>query len=186
MGVFRARDLLRPPNLVSLARLPLAALFVACVDVPAAALLVLAAAGLSDVLDGWLARRLDMATATGAFVDPIADKLFVLTVVITLVAQEKLSLLGVALLSTRELGELPLVAWFAVSRRAPRERTELPRANVVGKVATTLQFGTIAAALFGLEGLATMLLVTAVGGAVAAMSYWLRALRGSAARTLPA
>jgi phosphatidylglycerophosphate synthase len=81
MGAYRARDLLRVPSLLSLARLPLAAAFVLLVDRPPVLVLVLVAAGVTDVLDGWYARRFDQVTATGAVVDPITDKLFVLTVV---------------------------------------------------------------------------------------------------------
>ena len=39
------------------------------------ALLILMAAALSDLLDGWLARRLNQKSALGAYLDPIADKL---------------------------------------------------------------------------------------------------------------
>ena len=70
---FCARDLLLVPSLVSMARLPLAALFPWVVDRPAAAVSVLLAAGLTDVLDGWLARRLHQETAIGAVADAISD-----------------------------------------------------------------------------------------------------------------
>ena len=68
--------------------------------------------GMSDVLDGWYARHFRQVTPTGCVVDPITDKLFVLTIAITLVTTAKLSVGAVVLLSTRELGELPLVLWF--------------------------------------------------------------------------
>ena len=81
--MYRAADLGRAPNLLSLARIPLALLFpFASRSVPAA-LLVLGLAGLTDVLDGWLARRLGAETAIGAVIDPVADKIFALTVMVT-------------------------------------------------------------------------------------------------------
>ena len=42
--------------------------------------------GLTDLLDGWYARKFGQVTATGAAIDPSTDKVFVLTVVGTLVA----------------------------------------------------------------------------------------------------
>lgn len=40
----------------------------------------------TDYLDGYLARRLNLQSSFGTFLDPIADKIFILTVLITLVA----------------------------------------------------------------------------------------------------
>jgi cardiolipin synthase len=42
------------------------------------ALLIFVAAGISDGIDGYLARRLDMKSALGAYLDPIADKLLMM------------------------------------------------------------------------------------------------------------
>lgn len=179
MGMYRARDLLLAPSLLSLMRLPLAVAFAALVRQPAAAFAVLALAALTDVLDGYLARHYGMATPTGAVIDPITDKLFVLTVVVTLVADGLLRLPDVVLLSTRELGELPLVLWFAASPRARKSRADYPKANYVGKAATTLQFGTVSAALFRAPRLDWLLVFTALGGGLAALSYWMRALRSA-------
>jgi cardiolipin synthase (CMP-forming) len=177
MGLYRARDLLLAPSLLSLMRLPLAVAFVVWVRHPPAAFAVLAVAAATDVLDGYLARHYGMATPTGAAIDPITDKLFVLTVVVALVANGLLRVSDVVLLSMRELGELPLVVWFAFSRRARKSRAEYPKANHVGKAATTLQFGTVSAALFRAPRLDWLLAITAVGGVLAALSYWMRALR---------
>ena len=42
------------------------------------ALVIFVAAGISDGIDGYLARRLDMKSALGAYLDPIADKLLMM------------------------------------------------------------------------------------------------------------
>lgn len=176
MGVYRARDLFRVPGLLSLARLPLAAVFPFVVGRPGPALAVLVAAGLSDVLDGWFARRYGQVTPTGAALDPVTDKIFVLTVAVTLVVGSFLSPADVLLLSTREVGELPLVIWLAVSHRARRLRAESTSANVPGKLATTLQFAAATAALLRWSHVGAMVTVTAVAGVVAAVVYWVRAV----------
>src|SRR5450432_80739 len=116
MGLYRARDLVGVPGLLSLSRVPLAAAFPFVLGHPLLALGVLVAAGVSDVLDGWVARRFGLVTPTGAALDPVTDKVFVTTVAVSLVAGGYLSILDVVLLSTREIGEVPLVAWLAVNR----------------------------------------------------------------------
>jgi cardiolipin synthase (CMP-forming) len=179
MGVYRARDLLLVPSLVSLARLPLAAAFPFVHDRPWAALGVLVLSGVSDLFDGWWARRHGQATATGAVVDPITDKVFVLTVVVTLVCAGDLSIASMFLLSTRELGELPLLVWLSVDREARQKRKEHPKANAPGKVATALQFATVVAALFHSRWTGVLIGVTAAAGVVAAVAYWVRALTPS-------
>ncbi len=177
MGFYRARDLVNGPTLLSWVRLPLAALFPFVVAKPALATVVLAASALSDVLDGFWARRANRITATGAAVDPATDKVFVITVVVALVVTGRLAPTSVAWMSTRELGELPLVAWLVFSRSARRARMEHPHANALGKLATTLQFGTIACALWRLPETPLMVAFTAIAGTLAAAGYWLRALR---------
>jgi len=68
---------LTPANVVSFSRVPLALVFV---YLPAVGvrLGVLAAAAATDLLDGWLARRLG-PSRLGAWMDPVADKVFMLT-----------------------------------------------------------------------------------------------------------
>ena len=103
-------------------------------------------AGLTDVLDGWAARKLGQATPVGALVDGISDKVFAASVLGTLVATGMLSPLGALLLATRELGELPLAVRVLTSKRA--RLTEIDRrANRLGKVATVLEFATVLAVI---------------------------------------
>jgi cardiolipin synthase len=173
---YRVRDLFVLPGLLSLSRVPLAAAFPFVLNRPAAAFAVLVIAGATDLLDGWVARRYGLVTATGAALDGITDKLFVLTIAITLVVSGLLPLEAVLLLSTRELGEAPLVAWFVLSPSARARRTEHPSANVPGKVATALQFVAVALAVARAPATGYFVGVAAIAGAVAAVSYWRRAL----------
>jgi CDP-diacylglycerol--glycerol-3-phosphate 3-phosphatidyltransferase/cardiolipin synthase len=165
------------PAWLSLARIPLAVCFALVVKRPALALPVLALAALTDVLDGWVARRSGTVTRTGAALDPITDKVFVLTVAIALVMSGRLSLLGVALLSTREIGELGLTFWTAVQHVSHAARSEALAANQFGKFATVLQFVAVCWALLQLPYLACWLVAAAVSGVVAAISYWRREIQ---------
>ncbi len=173
MTALEARDLVRVPSLLSLLRIPLAAAFPFFIERPAAAIAILCAAGASDVLDGWYARRFHQTTATGAIVDPVTDKIFVLTVALTLVVTGKLSIPILLLLGTRDIGELPLVTWLALDKRM-RDRVHETTSNVLGKAATALQFATVVAAIAGAPAPAVLAAAvsTAILGAAAAIGYW--------------
>ena len=69
------------PNFITLVRLAALPFFLVCIsdgrfDI---ALAIFVAAGLSDGIDGFLARRFDMKSALGAYLDPIADKLLLMS-----------------------------------------------------------------------------------------------------------
>jgi phosphatidylglycerophosphate synthase len=178
MGRYRARDLLLLPSLVSFLRLPLAVLFVYVVDRPNWALATLVAAAVTDVVDGYLARRLNQATATGAVVDGVFDKGFTAIVIATLIVTGPLTWQEALLLGTRELGELPLVIWWTLHHDRRQARAEDPRANWLGKLVTVLQFLSIACILqrSALEHAA--LVATGIAGVVAAAVYWRREADG--------
>ena len=175
MSQFRARDLVLVPNLLSGARVPLAALFPLVARKPSHALAVLGAAGATDMLDGFAARKLGQASPLGAVVDGIADKLFAASVLGTMLGAKLLSPATALLLATRELLELPLA--LAVLSRPDAAPTRRDRAaNKLGKLATALEFASIAAVLARARGRTILVAATAVCGAAAAASYWLREL----------
>jgi cardiolipin synthase (CMP-forming) len=83
--------LLTIPNLLSLARLAGVPLFLWLVLGPEAdgwALVVLAVSGFTDYLDGELARRLNQTTKVGQYLDPIADRCYILAVVVGLAIRD--------------------------------------------------------------------------------------------------
>jgi phosphatidylglycerophosphate synthase len=172
---WRARDLVRVPGLLSLCRLPLAigfpfALAESRPTGTLAALAVLAGAAASDVLDGWYARRFHQTTRTGALLDGVMDKVFVGTVLVTLVVARALTVLDVAILGIRELGELALIAVALVRR--PRPLGSRREANVVGKLATLMQFGTVVLVIVRGPYEGAAIAVTGACGALAAGIYW--------------
>ncbi len=62
-----------------------------------ASCVVFAAAGITDTLDGYLARNLGQITRLGAFLDPVADKLIVATALVLLVTRDTRPLVPVNL-----------------------------------------------------------------------------------------
>lgn len=126
------------PNLLSMARLAGVPVFLWLVlspefggpDLDGWALLVLAGSGVSDYLDGKLARRWHQISALGRILDPAADRLYVLATLVGLTWREILPLWLTALLLLREA--LLLVMVWLLDRRgyAP------PQVSFLGKAAT--------------------------------------------------
>jgi cardiolipin synthase len=69
------------PNFITLLRLAALPFFLSAISAGrfAIALVIFVAAGISDGIDGYLARRFDMKSALGAYLDPIADKLLMMS-----------------------------------------------------------------------------------------------------------
>jgi len=77
------RGLLYPENILTLLRIPLAIVFLLFLDNIPALLIILIIAGITDILDGWIARKYKRAGKLGAILDPICDKFFYVIVAIS-------------------------------------------------------------------------------------------------------
>lgn len=99
---------------------------------------LIALAALSEFLDGFLARRWDAVTSLGQLLDPIADKLFVLSTIGVLIHEGRVTVLQFILLAARDIvvaiGSASVV-WETRAHAVPHLK---PRWS--GKVATTFQF----------------------------------------------
>jgi cardiolipin synthase len=82
------------PNLLTLLRILIVPVFAISVAYGqlAAAFALFALAALTDLLDGYIARRLDQASPLGAFMDPMADKLLMLVAFVLLCTSRHVSL----------------------------------------------------------------------------------------------
>jgi cardiolipin synthase len=88
--------------------------------------------GISDWLDGWLARRLNQTSDLGRMLDPIADRLYILVSVVVLLVQGLIPTLIVALILLRDV-----FMAFVISKRR-RAGFAPPQVHYVGKAATML------------------------------------------------
>lgn len=179
---FNRRDLLSTPGLLSLSRVVLAILFPFALGLPWLALATIAVAALSDGLDGYFARKLGISSPTGAALDPITDKIFATSVMVSLLAQQRLTLGWAALLSLRELLELPLLLWLVTMPRARATRASHLKANWLGKLTTGLQFVALVYILLEPSRARGWVFATAGCGALAAIVYWTRFLKVLAIR----
>ncbi|RDS83802.1 CDP-diacylglycerol--glycerol-3-phosphate 3-phosphatidyltransferase [Dyella monticola] len=101
---------------------------------------VFALAGVTDWLDGYLARRLNMTSKFGAFLDPVADKLMVAVTLFMLVASHRGDWAGIVMAITaaiivgREISISALREWMAeIGMRAT------VRVAFIGKLKTVMQ-----------------------------------------------
>jgi cardiolipin synthase (CMP-forming) len=132
-AVAHSRRVLTIPNTVSIIRLAGVPLFLWLILVPEAdgwALAVLMLSGVSDYLDGYLARRLDQASELGAILDPVADRLYILSTVIGLAARGVIPWWLAVLLPARDL-----LLWGLVPFLRTRGYSALP-VHFLGKAAT--------------------------------------------------
>ena len=74
---------------------------------------IFAVAAVTDWLDGWLARRLGLTSAFGAFLDPVADKLMVAAALILLVALGRADAYLAIIIIGREIAISALREWMA-------------------------------------------------------------------------
>ncbi len=133
------------PNRLTLARVLLipVCLGLMYAAVPAcdiAALLVFLLASFTDFLDGHIARSRNLTTDLGKFLDPVADKLLVLSVLTLLTAQGKMASWIVILVLARELSVDGL-------RLAAALRGRVIAAGKLGKWKTVSQMAAISLAL---------------------------------------
>lgn len=142
------QDSINLPNFLTLVRICLIPVFVVVFLAPTpnrslVAAVIFTVAAVTDLLDGYIARRTGQVTKLGKLLDPIADKLLVLSALILLVNIDRVSALVALLIIAREL------AVTGVRAIAAGERLIIA-AETTGKYKMALQV--VAIVLLILEG----------------------------------
>ena len=127
------------PNFLTVCRLFLAPLFVFWFFYPPmgwvwAPVLVLALSGLTDVLDGHIARKYNLITQLGQFLDPLADKITIFAVVICLAVRHPAVRILLIFYVIKEV-TLALIGFLQL-----RTWKKSPPARWYGKAATVLLY----------------------------------------------
>jgi len=122
------------PNALSLIRLALAAVFP--VIAPGWRLAVVVVAAFTDWLDGSIARRWHVSSATGQLLDALADKLFVLSVLVTMASTDLLEWWQLPVIIARDLAVALVTLYVALRRQWEALHRMVPRSP--GKVTTAL------------------------------------------------
>lgn len=164
------------PNCVSASRVGLGIAFL-LVESVTARLCLIAVASLTDILDGWLARRTRAASRLGALVDPLADRFFALCVVVAYVVGGQLSAWQAVALMFRDV--MSIIGWF-VARNVSWLRPIAFKARILGKVVTVLQLATFLVVLVAPALRDGMVWVVFVLGFAASVDYTLMLWRNRA------
>lgn len=104
------------------------------------ALAIFVLASLTDMLDGKIARKYNLVTNFGKFIDPIADKLLVMSALVVLVSQDRMPAWACIIMLARE---------FAISglRLVAADKGTVIAAGWLGKIKTVLQMLAVCALL---------------------------------------
>lgn len=157
------------PNGISMARIVLIAVFgwliVAGYDLWAIATLV--AAGVSDFLDGYLARRWQQVTKLGGILDPTADRLLTIVVVLALAIRGVIPWWLLAVLFARDI-----VVGIALLYARQRQ-IAVPEVTFIGKAATFALYFFLPLAFLAFDRWDTVHLIAIVGATATAALYWI-------------
>ena len=177
---------LNAPNLVTFSRILLIPVIIAIYYVPESwltedgknitATAVFIFAGITDWLDGYLARRLNQMSAFGAFLDPVADKLIVVSALLALLYLNRVDMIVALIIVGREIAISALREWMAKVGQAKSVAVAF-----IGKLKTVVQMVAIPLLLFhdvllgiDCQWLGTVLINIAAVLTVISMLYYLR------------
>jgi cardiolipin synthase (CMP-forming) len=149
------------PNLITLARILSVPVMVWAIMTGwmLAAFLLFLAAGVSDAIDGYLAKRFGMTSELGAYLDPLADKALIVSIYVTLGVSGEIPVWLVILVVSRDImivGAV-LLAWL-VGRPLPMKPLTVSKLNT----AAQLLFAGVVLATLGLRFEAKWLVAAAM------------------------
>lgn len=132
------------PNLLTIIRILLTPLFVIALlkDLFGPALLIFTIAGISDGLDGLIARYFNQRTILGAYLDPIADKLLLVSAFVSLAILKIVPGWVTVIVISRDVLIVMGIAIFTIT-----EKSYKIKPSIISKITTTAQITTIIMAL---------------------------------------
>lgn len=125
------------PNVISLARVILVPIvfWLVVTGELQFAFIIFVVAGVSDAVDGYLAKRFGWQTELGAYLDPIADKLLIVTIFIALGVKGALpSWLVIAVVSRDVLIVIGIVLTWLLGRPARIQPLAVSKANTLSQI----------------------------------------------------
>lgn len=137
------------------------------------AFVVFLVAGLTDVLDGYIARRYNLVTKWGKLMDPLADKLMLITVLITLYIDGRVPLWAILIIVLKELLMILGAAFLYKNRKV------VVQANFYGKLATVLFYIAITALVFNIPYSGFVLLIAVISTILALAQYAVLNFKGN-------
>lgn len=108
------------------------------------AFLILIAAGITDVLDGYIARSRGLVTTIGSMLDPLADKLMLITVIVSFLVSGMIPWQAAAAFFVRDAGMIVGSLFFHL------KGLKTVPANAMGKATTVMLYVVILMIVFDL------------------------------------
>jgi cardiolipin synthase (CMP-forming) len=125
------------PNLITLGRIILVPIVVWAImsEEMRLAFFLFLAAGISDAVDGFLAKRFRMASELGAYLDPLADKALIVSIYVALGIAGALPISLVILVVSRDIMIISgfMLSWL-VGRPMPVRPLPVSKANTVAQI----------------------------------------------------
>lgn len=170
------KEIFYVPNLLSLSRLVLVVPIGYLIRLNTSAgdtimLLLIFVAGITDILDGYLSRRLNQRTELGRVLDPLCDKIAMAVVLVLLAVYRGFPVSLVALLIYRDV--IILALGLIVTKRTGK----VVAANLLGKANTAVVSSTAVLFLLGVTGqvLAVAIVASHIVIWVSGMAYYVSA-----------
>jgi cardiolipin synthase len=129
------------------------------------AFFIMVIAGLTDILDGYLARTRGQVTQLGVMLDPLADKTMMIAVIVSLLISGMIPWQAALAMFIRDIGMITGSAFFHF-----RGKKTVP-ANVMGKLTTVLYYLAVLLIIFKLPYAITYLWFVVVVSFLTAIIY---------------
>lgn len=129
----------------------------------------------TEFFDGWMARWLKAVSDFGRLADPMADKLFVLSVVITLYLNDYVTMWQLLLISLRDI-----TVWLGIAvlwSMGHKKLVKSSRPRLSGKVTTAFQFIFLISLFIWPPSSQPLLYLTVSAGLLSGIDYSLNALK---------
>lgn len=165
------------PNSISIFRMCLIPVFVGVFFSPMKnaeiyAVLIFILAGVSDVVDGYIARKYDLVTRLGRIIDPLADKLMVVAALFCVAISGKIHIIFPILYVVKELYQV------YGAYKLMDKISDVPPANFWGKAGTCLFYLTIVVSIVFKNVpsiIVTVLIILSFASSITALvSYYIR------------
>ena len=127
------------PNILTTVRLiiiPFFAYFMLCEENFLIALLLFLFSGLTDIVDGWIARKYNMITDVGSVYDPLVDKLMQITSVVCLAVKGIIPIWIICIVAVKEVSMIIVGVVLYIKKI-------VVRSNWYGKAATVIFYTVI-------------------------------------------
>ncbi len=163
MKIFSKRQI---PNILSFIRLLMVPVFAILFFEEFAhhrlfALIVFIAAGITDVIDGYLARRNNWITDFGKILDPLADKMMQITAFVCLAIKTRVMLIIAAMICVKDM--LMLIGGIVLAKKGAKD---LIVSKWYGKLNTFVLAITISVMILYFENCALSIIMAAISGSM--------------------